>query len=365
MKNASIKEGQTSKQFGTLNYLRVNLYNSEETCDWVPEDERQRTTKHIRENGEYLASNETDYQGNPYYAFEEVTVDIEGDVVGIDPDDGNEYYIYQDEETGQLIEDVLPSSIVITIQPTKKDYYSGEVIDTTGMVVKAYKEDGSLWEGDGYPGGVIPTSELTIEPTVASGEGSGEESDIYVIDTPTGKIRAIKIYTGDITQRLGAWGTFVYSNFSLGTYDLQGQYSGASIHPGSTPNVTPIYMYLTMYNASLYEYFCEPFEIMYHIYPEYTIYGYVGRNYTKGWHKFDFVNFENYNSVIPHSTVDPLSVADDHFVKEGSMTVTVKWHRPKHSKELTDTFDVDVSAGQSSSGSDAGEHEGGGGGHSF
>lgn len=61
----------------------------------------------------------------------------------------------------------LPASIVIVTPPYKMEYYDGERIDLTGMVVTAKKEDGSTWTSAKYPNGHIPLQELIIEPNVA------------------------------------------------------------------------------------------------------------------------------------------------------------------------------------------------------
>ena len=59
----------------------------------------------------------------------------------------------------------LPTSIQVIKPPDKTTYKPGEKIDPTGIIVKAYYEDGSEY-------GVIPIKQLQFEPNVIS-DGSG------------------------------------------------------------------------------------------------------------------------------------------------------------------------------------------------
>lgn len=67
-----------------------------------------------------------------------------------------------------LLGSQLPAYIVITTPPTELIYHDGETIDKTGMVVTAYKNDGELWTMGGYPDGIIPLSEITLNPATAA-----------------------------------------------------------------------------------------------------------------------------------------------------------------------------------------------------
>ena len=71
----SILEGQSSKQFNNVNYLRTSLQGGG-YCDWVPAEDRELTDKSVTENGTYNASNETDSHGNPYWGYSEVDVNV-------------------------------------------------------------------------------------------------------------------------------------------------------------------------------------------------------------------------------------------------------------------------------------------------
>ena len=131
-------------------------------------------TKTINKNGTYEASNDG------LDGYSKVTVKIKklvGKKSVSSGGDGNEHVASIDDD-GNLSYSVLPSSIVITTNPTKISYDDGETISKSGMIVKAYKADGNLWEAAGYTGGVIPNNELTLDPTNA--DASQSSQTIYV-----------------------------------------------------------------------------------------------------------------------------------------------------------------------------------------
>ena len=84
--------------------------------------------------------------------------------------------------------DELPASIEIVTPPNKLEYQDGELIDLTGMVVMAKKEDGSTWTSAKYPNGHIPLPELIIDPKTAefsgyiTAEEAGETYKLSVTD---------------------------------------------------------------------------------------------------------------------------------------------------------------------------------------
>ena len=157
-KSITIKEGGVAKNL-TAEKLRTNLYGGG-TCLWVPEDDVQLGTKSIDENGTYKA------EDDGYYGFSQVTVNVKGDkVVGKKPN-GNEAVVTVDQD-GNLVETDLPSEIRVTTPPDDTSYFDGDEIDYTGMVVKAYKADGTLWTNDTYTDGIIPLNELVLPDTHA------------------------------------------------------------------------------------------------------------------------------------------------------------------------------------------------------
>lgn len=76
------------------------------------------------------------------------------------------FYIY-DKVQEALDAAMAPHHIKIEIPPTKLDYYDGEHINLSGAKVVAYKEDDTPYTADGYQDGVIPNSELVLDPSVA------------------------------------------------------------------------------------------------------------------------------------------------------------------------------------------------------
>lgn len=186
-KNIIIQEGGTPKQM-TVSKIKVNNVGSG-TSLWVPEDSTTLVTKSISKNGTYEASSDN------AYGYSEVTVNVAGgkgsatssgapttsngvdpggigsSVVGMNPTTGNEEAVGVD-SGGNLVTTSLPSSIVLTVNPTKMSYGDGETIDITGATVTAKKADGTTWTNSQYPNGHIPLGELIVNPTVASGSGS-------------------------------------------------------------------------------------------------------------------------------------------------------------------------------------------------
>lgn len=175
-KNIVIQEDGLGKQL-TVDKLKTNIVGGG-TCMWVPEDATILGTKSINKNGTYRASDDG------YYGYEQVTVNVSGGsgtATGTDGD-GDEAVAYPDPETGELVIEKVPSSIKVITPPTNPYgiYTNGQSISTNGMVVKAYLETGGEY-------GVVPISEITINPTTAvydsstdrgvSGEADIDDSD--------------------------------------------------------------------------------------------------------------------------------------------------------------------------------------------
>lgn len=80
--------------------------------------------------------------------------------------DGEIYDVYRGTDGG-IKKIPLPSEIRVTILPRKTIYTDGELFDLSGIEVKAYLASGELWTDSTHPGGVIPLSELSWQPTVA------------------------------------------------------------------------------------------------------------------------------------------------------------------------------------------------------
>jgi len=167
-KSITIQEGGIGKQF-TADKLKTNLVGGG-SCLWVPEDETRLGTKHITKNGTYLA------QSDGYYGYSEVTVNGIGTATGTDSD-GDEAVAYSDPQTGELVTDKAPSSIKVVTPPTNPYgiYVNGQTISTEGMVVKAYLKTGNEY-------GIVPNSEITIQPTTAIYDASTDVPGGYSTD---------------------------------------------------------------------------------------------------------------------------------------------------------------------------------------
>ena len=145
--------------------LRTDELGASST-DWVQEDDTKADSLKVTANGTYAAASASKY------GYDYVTVSVPGGgATGTGPD-GNEHTVTVDPDTGRLVDNIIPSSVAITTQPTKTSYTAGESIDITGIVVKAYKKDGTIWSDSTHSGGVIPTSELSTDPAVAPSAAS-------------------------------------------------------------------------------------------------------------------------------------------------------------------------------------------------
>lgn len=188
-KSITIQEGGTPKSL-TVDKLRTSTVTGG-YMDWVPEEDVQLGTKHINKNGTYNASDDG------YYGYESVMVSGVGTAIGKDAD-GDDAAAYTDPDTGQLVQEKLPTSIVIETAPTKTTYSDGETIDLSGAVVKSYTENGELWHNDDmqiYQDGVIPIAQLYAVPDKAdASQAISGEWDISDTD-----LRA-PVYFGQVSQ---------------------------------------------------------------------------------------------------------------------------------------------------------------------
>lgn len=169
-KNIVIQEGGIGKQL-TVDKLKTNLVGGG-SCFWVPEDSINLGTKHISENGTFQASDDG------YLGYSEVTVSGVGSVTGKDPDgSGDDATATIDPETGDIVLEKIPSSIEVITPPTNPygTYIDGQTITKDGMVVKGYMASGGLW-------GVVPNGEITLDPSTATYDPSGDITGEFSID---------------------------------------------------------------------------------------------------------------------------------------------------------------------------------------
>lgn len=188
MKNPTILEGGIARVFSGIRKLFTRQSGSDDMIAWVPESDWQLTTKHITQNGVYRASDDG------YYAYSSVTVSVPTDTgVTGEGDDGEQHYVAPDPETGELVDEVIPSSIVVETPPTPPSqffggaYTDGDTIPKTGMVVKAYLESGEVWTNESYPDGIIPNDEITLVPDKAAYEAGSDRAQ-YTADIDTSPV---------------------------------------------------------------------------------------------------------------------------------------------------------------------------------
>ena len=137
---------------------------------WVPRMDVELKSKYITKSGTYAA------KADDCYGFDQVTVSGV-DVEITQDDDGNDEADITDGD--RTISVPLPSSIVIDQLPLFiGPYTDGQAISFTGMVVKAYMRNGTLWHDNGHQNGIIPISELTLPVTIAHADQRSASSDL-------------------------------------------------------------------------------------------------------------------------------------------------------------------------------------------
>ena len=149
----AIKEGGKAVKLYDVHHISVNKTDSSR-LSMMSEPLLIVDDISINKTGTYSAY---DYDK---YGFDEVTVDISSSGGG-----------------GGGGSTTKPDEIRITKQPNKVEYFEGDTIDITGMVVTAYL-DGRVWSNDDYPRGIVPLREVTINPTIA--HAAPEPSGDYV-----------------------------------------------------------------------------------------------------------------------------------------------------------------------------------------
>lgn len=393
--NVSIKEGNENKIFGSVNYLKTKLYAGG-TTDWVPEEEKRLTSKWISKNGTYLAQEEKDYNGNPYYGFDVVDVDILED----------ELYGWLDGDFGLLsLEDGLfkfsdlPTNIQVDVPPTKTTYQYGESIDFTGLVVKAYRENGTLWTSNKYPAGVIPFSELV--PSAIQAIGGQKTSDFGV------SVNRYDFLTKDQFPLAATQITTRWSNrqHTASPYEVTYTFSkGPLTHRWSNDKgeeqVAFAFYYEQVPSPSnnpserydeVYSWFGLESTLFTDKEGEYydgaTFFIHNGKSlelkgsYDMGIRNLNIIDptrniYQNIDYTInatplPNDYGDILEVLWTALFGDDGQTIKLAWKRPNDGQVLETQFSIEVEPATnggngSESGDDSGgEHEGGGGGHAF
>ena len=234
----------------------------------------------------------------------------------------------------------LPTSIRIEVLPDKTEYICGETIDITGIVVKAYLPDGSLYDADGYPQGVIPLNELEIEPEIA---------DAYYSDGNGVEAKGILMIAYDVdTYGTNPRHSYSYYNGKPFSPELLADKEHGGIRGGYA--VCPHLVLGSSYFVTIYndETWIKPEDDdeawpsdgwgdggTYWVEPDgYT--AIVGAFRTRSrWLR---LAVRTNNQSIPTSTRAPWEAGD--MQPMGSNKITVKWKRPGDKKELTDKFEI-------------------------
>ena len=328
-KDITIQEGGTARAFTGVTKLKTAQAGGGSVY-WVPEGETQLGHKSISADGTYYAADDG------YYGFEYVVVN---GITGKDPnaDDDDDHNITVDPETGGLVNTRLPASIAITTEPTKSIYVDGESIDLTGIVVKAYYEDGTEW-------GTVTFSELLHDPLEADvSQVSADGKYSYpAIDTDGWCPQPIGAHLGNASQHNGET-----------TFETTG-YFAVLLHADYDSSVNVVLFCSTTYNTPWKVGFQQgtpwPYESVGNTTDSYT---YDGK--TAYFYRYNIgMSLENdftapgaVNHTTTESGLDVAKVAwiilfgnQDQIA--GAQTITVSWARPGDGKILTTSFGVTV-----------------------
>lgn len=130
------------------------LLSTTGSCQWVPEAEVSLGTKYINvDNRTYKAKDDGKY-GWSQVTVSGISITQDGNTITHTDGEGTTTY-------------TLPDHIEVVQPPHFTIYTDGHDIDFTGMIVKAYNENGSLWTDTDHPNGVIPFEELILPVTKA------------------------------------------------------------------------------------------------------------------------------------------------------------------------------------------------------
>ena len=325
-KNITIQEGSVAKQL-TVDKLKTNLVGGG-TCLWLPEDEVLLGQKTINANGTYKASDDG------LYGYSQVTVSNAGIASGTIPSgatlptgDGNEYSVTTD-NNGNLDFLKIPSSIQITTQPTTTEYYDGDTIDFTGMVV-------TMYDANGQSMGTISLSELILPITEA------DDGSAYHDEWSDGAgVNALMV---TYTQR---WWLDPYGNEKT-TYCSEpvGTRDGLPVMYGDSTG--PTQFFITKYNGYTY---CMGSTASRHLYG-YTYDASAPYNNYSLFHSTSFTTgigqvvnaayVDEWATAVPESTVEPTGTENLHPMS-GVQTIPVKWARTGDGKVLETSFEITV-----------------------
>ena len=357
-KDIAIKEGDYAKQFGGVKKIRINNVGGG-TSYWVPEDETVLGTKHITENGTYKASEEVDehQQNRGWYGYGEVTVSGIGTASGIDPATGEQSTTETDPNTNELVTKKDVTSIAFITYPNKSVYYDGETIDLSGALVCGKTSKGNRWEGDdNHPSGIIPLTEVTVDPQVASYSGAthGEyssdleitgfsqpiaASQIGIIKNTRNNVADTRTYMCGINARCIIYGRIDGSTFNYIVASSVND-DAYTLHEKTVNMET---------GEVLSERTSEGHVSLGYVHDNKTVYYTVGVVYLSNSSRITEID------PVAEASIDDLSSEDkgklawtivhgEEIQPDTGQTITVAWQRtqPDDKKELSTTFDIRV-----------------------
>lgn len=360
-KDIIIQEGGQGRTISSVEKLKTALVGGG-TCTWVPEDETLLETKHITENGTYYPEG---------YGFSHVTVNVSQSYVSGTGEDGNDYVVSVDEETGKLVETLVPSRIEITTLPTTLDYEDGDTIDFAGLVVKAYDGNGNLFTDGGYTGGVVPNSELQFPSTIATAGGGSSAGKSATSDSEyiSEQAKALMPFPYIEPENLFFGGTYLSGPSDEDPHAVKNlvlaDQSESAFCFGISSKLADPRLY-TYYICSKSRFSCTVWS--HNQYGSYRT-DVVGSEFHNGTDTFYFWQLVGtFNDVDPGSVKSvveteqiPSLTSDIAYTilygNRGAETVQevpVNWPRYNDGKILSDTFEINVSPASSSGGSSGG-----------
>lgn len=303
-------------------------------CYWIPETELATDDKSITANGTYTAEQDGLYG----YSELHVSVPASGGVSGKDNPGGgtdwNDYEVDVDED-GYIEETKIPSYIIVTTPPTKLDYYDGDDLDFSGIVVTAYDANGESM-------GEVPYDEL-IFPTTNADSSSATYTDEWVVPMLDPPVYLKEYNIGDIYS--GEEGDteyyYIYGGNITGTlYMFQVSYevSGNTRYTYVWVSLEPFVIYTQRHAPSTWDPHKE------------TVTSQKGE--VEGYEAF----FAGGTSMYPHPVNTPISADTEGYSaiaqaiiainnghkKGGTQAIPVQWARSGDFKLLESNYNIAV-----------------------
>ena len=258
------------------------------------------------------------------------------------------FYIY-DKVQEALDAAMTPHHIKIETPPAQLEYFTGGHIHLSGAKVVAYTEDGTPYTGNGYSNGVIPNSELTIDPAIADKDKAvrGGEATVDVDGTEYTLIwcdpSAAYYQFGD---KEGTPPTSFDKNFYGNAQITSGGPVYAITWSDDSYSYSTVYFSKTPFSGTRESYNKQRYNIEsdQRIFPPeeqhvYTVYS--------GGMTIDYRNQVHYP---PMSIISVYDIYDalraflygDEIDENLKQTITVLWTPPNSETSLTDTFEITI-----------------------